>query len=195
MHRLLPAFIETAAAAVFLVPIFLYLNKVKFHNLKTTAAAFLFSLYLSIVYAMAGLPNVTYVRFQPNFNFIPFQYFFTDHTSLLNVLLFVPLGVFLPILRTKFKKFLPTVLFGLLMSMFIEVFQIFTFRATDINDLITNTVGTILGYFLGKRLLRCFPQLILTEETNELKSICISVLFVMFFLQPFLSGLIWNVIY
>ena len=147
-----------------------------------------------MVYAMAGLPNITYVRFDPNFNFIPFQYFFSDRTSLLNVFLFMPLGVFLPILRSKFRNFLPTVIFGLLMSVFIETFQIFTLRATDINDLITNTSGTILGFFLGKLILKCFPQLVLTEEKNELKTVCLSVLMVMFFLQPFLSGFVWHLI-
>ena len=103
MHRILSALLETALAAVFLIPIFLYLNKTKFHNNHTTWAALLFALYLSAVYAMVGMPNITYIRFDPSFNFVPFLYFFTDVTSLLNVFLFVPLGFFLPVLRSKFR--------------------------------------------------------------------------------------------
>ena len=192
MHRILSALLETALAAVFLIPIFLYLNKTKFHNIHTTLAALLFALYLSAVYAMVGMLNITYIRFDPSFNFVPFLYFFTDVTSLLNVFLFVPLGFFLPILRSKFRKFWPTLAFGFLMSVFIEVFQIFTLRATDVNDLITNTFGTIVGYFCGWLLLKAFPKLTLVEETNELKTICGSVLVVMFFFQPFLSNFVWN---
>lgn len=195
MHRLLFALLETALAAVFLIPIFQYLNKKRFHNNHTTLTALLFALYLSAVYAMVGLPNITYIRFAPSFNFVPFLYFFSDVTSLLNVFLFVPLGFFLPVLRSKFRKFWPTLAFGFLMSVFIEVSQIFTHRATDVNDLITNTFGTIIGYFCGWLLLKVCPKLKLAEETNELKTICGIVLVVMFFFQPFLSNFAWNYLF
>lgn len=194
MHRLFFASLETAAAAVFLIPIFFLLKRKMFHNRKTTVVALFFSLYLCTVYAIAGLPNVLYIRFHPNFNFVPFRYFFSDHTTLLNVLLFIPLGVFLPVLRVKFRRFLPTLLFGFLTSAFVELFQIFTLRATDINDLLTNTIGTAIGYVFGRVILKTYPQLSLDETDNELKTIIIHALFVMFFLQPFLSRLLWNII-
>lgn len=192
MSRFYFACVEAVSAAIFLIPLYYYLNKFRFRNKATTSAAFLFALYLCTVYAMAGLPNICYIRFDPKYNFIPFLYFFSDRSSLLNIFLFMPLGLFLPALRSKFLKFGPTVLFGFLMSAFIEFFQIFTRRATDINDLITNTFGTILGYFLGKLLLHFYPKLILTEDNNELNIICVSVIVVMFFMQPFLSAYIWN---
>jgi len=194
MHRILFTSVEAGAAAVFLIPIYYCLNRYKFRSISTTIAAFFFSLYLCTVYAMVGLPNITYVRFHPNFNYIPFRYFFSDISSLLNVILFIPLGLFLPVLRSRFQKTGFTVLFGFLMSLFIEFFQIFTMRASDINDLITNTVGTILGFFLGRFLLRYCPSLTLSEERNELKTICVTALTVMFFLQPFLSKLVWKFI-
>lgn len=195
MHRILSTCLEMAAAAVFLFPIFLYLHRTKFRSVHTTAAAFTFSLYLSAVYAMAGLPTVGYVRFHPSFNLVPFRYLFTDRSSLLNVFLFIPLGFFLPVLRSKFRTFFPTLLFGFGMSVFIELCQIFTLRATDVNDLMTNTAGTIIGYFCGRLLLKLFPRLTPAEETNELKTICAAVLFVMFFLQPFLSAFAWRILY
>ena len=195
MHRIFSTCVETAIAAVPLIPIFLYLNNSKFHSIKTTLTALLFALYLAAVYAMVGLPNILYARFDPHFNFTPFQYMFSDETTILNVLLFLPLGFFLPVLRSKFRTFGATVLFGFCMSLFIEILQIFTYRATDINDLMTNTAGTILGYFAGRLLLKTFPGIVLTEETKELRTICFTVLLVMFFVQPFLSSLIWNLIY
>lgn len=195
MHRILSSCLEAAFAAFFLVPIFLYLNKYKFHSKRTTSVAFLFAFYLCIVYSIVGLPNIMYVRFDPNFNFIPFLYFFSDRSTILNVFLFIPLGLFLPVLRSKFRFFLPTVLFGLVMSATIEMLQIFTLRATDINDLLTNTLGTALGYIVSRFLLKLFPQFILSEETNELKTIFISVLLVMFFLQPHLAHFMWNMFY
>lgn len=195
MHRLFSASMETACAAVFLFPIFLYLNKISFRSMKTTVFSLLFALYLCTVYAIAGLPNITYIRFDPNFNLVPFQYFFSDETTLLNVILFIPLGLFLPLLREKYRNILPTILFGFLMSVFVEVFQIFTLRASDINDLFTNTFGSMVGYILGKLSLWLFPKFSLNEVTNELKLIVGSVVFVMFFLQPVLSGLLWKIYY
>lgn len=184
MHRLSGVLFETIIASAFLIPIFCYYNCVKFPSKRTASMALLFSLYLCAVYSVVGLPNIMYFRYQPKFNFVPFRYFFSDQSSYLNVFLFVPLGFFLPVLRSKYRRFFPVLTFGFLMSAMIEFFQIFTFRATDINDLITNSLGTILGYFLGKMLLRIFPQLILPEETNEIKTICLTSGLVMFFLQP-----------
>lgn len=41
-----------------------------------------------------------------------------------------------------------TLLIGCGLSFSIEIVQLFTlYRATDINDLITNIVGTLIGYF------------------------------------------------
>lgn len=190
MSRLLFCAVETGFAAVFLIPLFVYLHRRKFHSRKTTLTALLFALYLCAVYAVAGLPNVTYVRFQPNVNLIPFRYLLTDATSWLNVLLFVPLGFLLPLLRSRFRAFGPTLVFGLCLSALIEVFQIFTFRATDINDLMTNTLGTVLGYFPGYFLYSRFPMLHLHEENRQLRIICCSVLAVMFFFQPLLAGFV-----
>lgn len=194
MGVILSAIIETAAAAVFLIPIFLYLHKKRFHSLRTTAASLLLALYLSAVYAIVGLPSVIYVRFDPNYNLIPFRYMFTDFSTLLNVLLFIPLGGFLPILRSKFRSFPKTLLLGFSTSVFIEVFQIFTFRATDVNDLMTNSFGTAIGFFLGMLLIRLFPKIIMEEDPRQMRIIFAAVLIVMFFLQPFTDSLLWNLI-
>lgn len=59
--------------------------------------------------------------------------------------MFIPFGAFLPIYFGRFWKMSTTVLAGAFMSFTIEVLQLFTFRLTDIDDLIMNTLGTLLG--------------------------------------------------
>ena len=67
---------------------------------------------------------------------------------MLNVVLFVPLGLFLPILYKWFDKIWKIALAGFLISLSVEIVQMFGCGSTDINDLITNTIGTCLGYFV-----------------------------------------------
>ena len=188
MHRILSMCLDAAVSALVLVPLFLLLNRYYFHNLKRTVCLFFLAVYLSGVFAVVGLPDIRYIRFDPHFNFAPFRYMFSDFTnSALNVLLFVPLGFLLPVLWTNFKKFHWTVLFGFCTSLLIEVLQIFTFRATDINDLMTNTFGTLLGWFAARLLLRFVPGIVLSEKTKEVYVVCGVTFLVMFFVQPFLA--------
>ena len=91
MNRVLSMLLDAAIAAVMLIPLFVLLNKVYFHNTKRSALYLLFAIYLCGMFAVVGLPDICYVRFDPNFNFIPFAYMFSDAVnSLLNVALFFP---------------------------------------------------------------------------------------------------------
>jgi len=83
-------------------------------------------------------------------------------TSLLNILLFVPFGFGLPfITKYSMKKI---IVIGALFSIAIELTQLvtgliakMTFRVADINDVLFNTLGVVIGYmlFIGfKRLYR-----------------------------------------
>ena len=73
-------------------------------------------------------------------------YEFRSH--ILNVVMFMPLGFLLPLIWEDFRKVLKTALIGFIMSLAIETSQLFCYRVTDVNDLITNTLGTIVGYIL-----------------------------------------------
>ena len=193
MHRIYGMCLEAGVAAVILVPVFLILNKAYFHSLSQTVGYFLFALYLAAVDAVVGLPCISYIRLDFNFNFVPFLYMFSDYkASLLNVLLFVPLGFFLPFFWKRFSNFGFTLLFGFCFSALIEFLQIFTFRATDINDLMTNTFGTILGYLLARIALKLLPEIVPSERTKDAFLVCGVTFGVMFFLQPFLADLVWK---
>ena len=61
-------------------------------------------------------------------------------------------------LYEKFNSISKIVLAGFLISLSIEIVQMFGYGATDINDLITNTVGACLGFGVFKLLYRVIPK-------------------------------------
>lgn len=65
---------------------------------------------------------------------------------ILNAVMFIPFGAFLPMLYEKGANFKETVLVGFTFSLLIELSQLFNRRVTDIDDLIMNTLGTLIGY-------------------------------------------------
>ncbi len=195
MHRVISMCLDAAISAVFLIPLFLYLNKRTFHDTKRAIGYILFGIYLSAMFSVVGLPDIRYIRFSPHFNFRPFLYMFSDlGNSLLNVLLFVPLGFFLPLFWEKFHRPHVTVLHGFFISLLIEILQIFTFRASDVNDLMTNTLGTLIGWCIAKVFLHFFHFYIPGIRRKEVYLVCIASFAVMFFVQPFLADWIWSMI-
>ena len=118
-----------------------------------TIGALVFCLYLSGVLAVTGIGRP--FRFAPTFNFLPFVDMIKGPIdTTLNVLLFLPLGVFLPLLYRTFERARSVTLaaFGLYMT--IELIQMFGLGITDINDLMTNTAGACLGFCLSRKLRR-----------------------------------------
>ena len=87
-------------------------------------------------------------------NLIPFVRLF-DYVSkkemLLNVIgnvaLFIPSGIVFPILYRNLNSFWKVLGAGALLSLCIEILQLsFSRRASDIDDLILNTLGVAIGY-------------------------------------------------
>ena len=116
----------------------------------------LFAVYMNAMLIIVGIPNVAYIRWDPTINWIPFHDFSSSNIlgMVLNIIMLIPFGVFLPVYFAKFRKLLSTVLAGVTMSLAMEVLQLFTFRATDVDDLIMNTLGTLLGYIIGALIVR-----------------------------------------
>ena len=194
MYRIYSTGIETAAASAILIPILFLYHIFIFHNIKKTAAYILFSLYLAAICFLVGFPNIAGMRIVLSHNFIPLRGMLTDITnSYLNVLLFIPLGIFVPCLWPEYRSMMKTVGLGLMTSLGIEILQIFTFRATDINDAITNVAGTMIGYLIGKLIINRFPQLNwLGCKERELYLLYVTVGVVMFFSQPFIQSVLGN---
>lgn len=66
---------------------------------------------------------------------------------LANVLMFVPLGFIYPIAFPKTRRLWKTTIGMALFSFLIEFIQYFIGRCADIDDLVLNTMGGVLGYF------------------------------------------------
>lgn len=116
----------------------------------------LYVLYMNAMLIVIGVPDYKYASWHPTVNLIPFQDFTSSNIlgMVLNVVMLIPLGAFLPIYFSWFQKWYRTLAAGFGMSLLIEIIQLFTFRATDIDDLLMNSLGTLLGYFVVKLLFK-----------------------------------------
>ena len=71
-----------------------------------------------------------------------------------NLLMFLPFGFYLPLISKRMDSFKQIFLFVFISSLLIELIQLLLsfvvgpYRSVDIDDLILNTSGGILGYFL-----------------------------------------------
>lgn len=78
-----------------------------------------------------------------------------------NIVMFMPVGFFAGLLLDKPRWWKGTLLTAGL-SLFIEIFQLFISRGTDVDDLILNTLGGLLGY-LAFRAFRCLYADVVTK--------------------------------
>ena len=100
-----------------------------------------------ILFKMSTLSEIPYLDHIRNINLIPFHY--DDETSshlsevLENVMIFIPLGVYLKMLKITDAK---AILFGMTFSLGLEILQfILAVGASDITDIMTNTAGAAIG--------------------------------------------------
>ncbi|MBQ2854572.1 MAG: VanZ family protein [Oscillospiraceae bacterium] len=196
MYRLFLAGLDAAVASILVIPVFLILNRFYFHNRKKTVFYTVFAVYLAGVYLVVGLPSVIYIRFEPNVNLIPFLDIFSNLSeTLLNVILFLPLGFLTTVLWKPFRNAKQNILFGFCVSLAIEILQMFTFRATDVNDLITNTLGSLIGWCIGSVFLKRFPGTLCDGRKADTAIVFSAVFGIMFFIHPFIAPLIWDLFY
>ena len=70
-----------------------------------------------------------------------------------NVLLFLPMGYFLPALWSRFRSYPKVLLLGSLTIIAVEVLQVLTLVGRcDVDDLILNLLGVSIGYLLFRKL-------------------------------------------
>lgn len=89
-------------------------------------------------------------------NLVPFVHiteYDSLHDTLLNILgnigMFIPSGIVLPIIYKKLNNFAKVTAVGALISLTLEILQLpFSVRASDIDDLILNTLGCAIGYLI-----------------------------------------------
>lgn len=112
-----------------------------------------------------------------NLNLVPLIHLTKDdfETSILNVLMTIPFGFGLPFITKSTLTKIAIV--GLLLGIIIESLQGiigllngFSFRVVDINDLIFNFIGTLIGYSLFKLFSFLF-KLIIKKANIKLNSL------------------------
>ncbi len=89
----------------------------------------------------------TYIEVFKNNNFAYFLISFLG-----NIIMFIPIGFFIPLLINISNK--KVILIGFSISFLIEIIQLFLERGTDIDDLILNTFGVFIGLLIYKTLLK-----------------------------------------
>lgn len=125
-------------------------------KLRVAIASILLFYYLLIsltnIFGVPSLGDFTRLSglgeplFQPNVELMPLADGFS-FSFILNIVAFLPIGFLVPMISPTFRNLGKTALLGALFSLMIEISQLFTmYRATDINDLLTNTLGTLIGY-------------------------------------------------
>ena len=193
MYSFLALLFDVVSAVIVLIPVFLLLHLFYIKDLKKSALYFVFGVYLAGAFSAVGLPDVKNLVIDFGVNVIPFIDMVSDFkNAVLNVILFVPLGFLLPFIWEKFREFKYTLMFGFGMTAFIEILQIFTFRLTDINDLITNTLGTIAGYFIVHMIIEKTNKFLPVGKTKDVFIISGVVFCIMFTAVPFISSVFWN---
>ena len=112
---------------------------------------------------------------------------------LLNIAMFVPLGVLLPWISKPFRKWYASILCPFGFSLAIEVFQSISGRGLfDIDDLFANTIGALFGYGLFMAIFSVYKK----REKKALRvsayaaiptaiALAVSSIFIVYALQPY----------
>ena len=145
---------------------------------------FIFLFYLMHVYQVTGLmgffwgpiggggyfirtERIFLVPFSSSTDIVPYLY---------NILMMIPLGIFLPMLWQTFHSVKKVAFVGLFLSLIIEIGQLFTIRSTTTDDLMMNTLGAVIGYGIykiGKKQFFNKLDAAIIDETNRPESFMI----------------------
>ena len=175
--------IRSSSGYVFIVPVFilyfLWLKKLgRVQSLLHIVAVFVFGYYLFGLLTVTGIGFTSTMNFQPNISWTPFVGMIAGPIdTILNVILFVPLGFFLPLLYKKYHNIKAVALTGLLFSLAVEFVQMFDWGSSDINDLMTNTAGACLGFLAYCLLSRVLPANLKKQFHSRKVNAVVEVLF------------------
>lgn len=151
-------------------------RELKSVSLKRESVMFLFYVYIICVLLLTMYPvpiaQYKHLRLTP-VNFIPLvnttkefvenlsseknnMVEFALQNIIGNVILFIPLGFLLPLITNKFHSLKKIIVVAFLFSLFIEFVQFISFhfgiyRTADIDDIILNTLGAVLGFIAIKQ--------------------------------------------
>ena len=112
---------------------------------------YIFLIYVSMAFSVAGIGSIWDLgRFgdliRPDeINLVPFKDGF-GIGHVLNVMMFMPLGFLVPLIWTRYRNIFRVAVTGAWLSLAIELGQLCNRRASDIDDLMMNTLGAVAGF-------------------------------------------------
>lgn len=97
---------------------------------------------------LEGLGTANFIPFKTIKMYIEYSYKLNSVENLAgNILVFVPFGIFLPVLSKESRRFSVMLLNVFVLVLGIETFQLFSaFGAFDVDDILLNCLGAALGY-------------------------------------------------
>ena len=97
---------------------------------------------------LEGLGTANFMPFRTIKMYIDYAYKLNSVENLAgNVLVFVPLGFFLPLMSEEMQRFSEVFLNAFTFVLGIEVFQLFSaFGAFDVDDILLNCLGAVIGF-------------------------------------------------
>ena len=118
----------------------------------------MFALYLGQLFSTLLVPTYFFRRFAfstARLNLVPFralrEWLAHPFNFFGNVLLFIPVGFFEVLLHpawSRKKQLAYTAATAAMLSLFVEFAQLFNYRVSDVDDIILNTIGGVLGALL-----------------------------------------------
>lgn len=103
----------------------------------------------------SGAWGVNLVPFRTIRNYIKYSGFLHTMINIFgNIIIFVPFGILLAEIFPKTRNILKILGITFATSFFVEFIQFFIGRSVDIDDLILNLLGSVIGYFIWKKILR-----------------------------------------
>jgi len=170
--RVLPGFLPLLPlmAAYHLIVASKYKGKKEKNAAAHIAAVYVFCFTLVFILNATGIPAIQHFTSGAD---IKFALLDSSRTSLrhytLNALLFIPVGLLLPMLWKRFEKWPATLLCGFLFSLSIEIIQLFSdSRITDVDDLLMNTVGTLIGFIIAVIIKKLLPKIEVFSVDNAI---------------------------
>ena len=189
-----------------LVAVLVIFGTVKKTGAAKTLLIVLFTLYLAEMLDLVGVNYAQFWKWNPTVNLIPFSDLIKEHFSFgaifqfaANIILFIPFGIFLPLIWKSFRNLPSTLLAGGLLSLCIELAQLFSSRVCAVDDLLMNSIGTLLGYLIisGLRKTRWRPngaeaKADMRRDCAELLTITALVLFSVIFIKYAIGNCIYS---
>lgn len=136
------------------LPVMLYLKKQGKNMIRQLSYLGLFCSIFLIIFATILYTPISLHPQTHTINLIPNLWIQTSNSDQLvvekipNVLLFIPFGFFIPIVFQKMRSFFKTTSISFALTFSIEFIQYFIGRSSDIDDIITNLLGAIIGYLI-----------------------------------------------